>query len=77
MAFSASLSALTNGKASTAEQLRPGDPSELGSRCTDDGVLFSVHSAAAETLELCLFDADGEVEIERQRAWTCRCARSV
>lgn len=39
--------------------LRPGDPGRLGAHCTDDGVLFSVYSASAEGLTLCLFDADG------------------
>lgn len=39
--------------------LQPGDPSELGARCTNDGVLFSVHSATADALELCLFNDAG------------------
>ncbi len=39
--------------------LGPGDPGELGARCTPDGVLFSVHSGGAEALDLCLFDEAG------------------
>jgi glycogen operon protein len=37
----------------------------LGAQVLDDGVLFSVFSAHAEAMQLCLFDADGRREIAR------------
>jgi len=43
----------------TGSRLPAGDPTQLGSRCVADGVLFAVHSTAAEQIELCLFDAAG------------------
>ena len=36
----------------------PGCPTQLGARIVDDGVNFAVYSGAADTVELCLFDAD-------------------
>lgn len=43
----------------SGSQLPAGDPAVLGSRCLPQGVLFAVHSATAEQLELCLFDDNG------------------
>jgi len=37
-------------------QAGPGSPAPLGSTCYDDGVNFSIHSPAAQSLDLLLFD---------------------
>ncbi|MGH3714567.1 MAG: glycogen debranching protein GlgX [Micromonosporaceae bacterium] len=47
----------------TRPVVRPGSPYPLGATVTDDGVNFALWSAAAEAVELCLFDADGNQEI--------------
>ena len=38
--------------------IEAGSPAPLGAHVRDGGVNFAVHSAAAERVELCLFDAD-------------------
>jgi glycogen operon protein len=40
--------------------IHPGDPSSLGALADGDGVRFSLYSAHAEAVELCLFDGDRE-----------------
>ncbi len=43
----------------------PGRPEPLGLTLTEDGANVAVFSAHATTIELCLFDATGEAEVER------------
>ncbi|MFB2532584.1 glycogen debranching protein GlgX [Paracoccus sp. p3-h83] len=45
--------------------LRPGDPRRLGAHPVDGGVNFALFSAHATRVDLCLFSADGLVEIAR------------
>ena len=45
--------------------VRPGSPEPLGVTPVPDGVNVAVFSAHASAIELCLFDAGGEREIER------------
>ncbi len=49
----------------TARRLRAGTPYPLGATWDGRGVNFALFSAHAERVELCLFDADGNREIER------------
>jgi isoamylase len=42
-----------------------GSPSPLGATPSEDGVNFAIFSAYAERIELCLFDASGQRELER------------
>lgn len=42
-----------------------GSPARLGAHRTGDGVNFALFSAHAETVELCLFDAEGRRELAR------------
>ena len=42
-----------------------GTPQPLGANWDGNGVNFAIFSAHAEKVELCLFDADGVVEVER------------
>ena len=44
-----------------------GSPEPLGLTLDRTGANVAVYSAHAEAIELCLFDADGETEIERLR----------
>jgi len=46
-------------------KLGAGSPATLGATPEDDGVNFAIFSANAEKIELCLFDAAGERELER------------
>ena len=46
-------------------RLREGLPAPLGATWTGLGVNFALFSANATKVELCLFDAAGETEIER------------
>jgi glycogen operon protein len=46
-------------------RLEPGQPQPLGANWTGRGTNFAVYSAHAESVELCLFDASGQVEIAR------------
>ncbi len=45
--------------------LEPGQPQPLGANWTGRGTNFAVYSAHAESVELCLFDHTGHVEIAR------------
>jgi glycogen operon protein len=45
----------------------PGSPEPLGVVAADGGVNVAVFSAAAEAIEVCLFDAGGEAELARLR----------
>jgi len=44
---------------SIAREVRPGDHTQLGANPTSEGTNFSIFSAHAERVELCLFDAAG------------------
>jgi len=46
--------------------IRPGDPERLGSHPDDASTGFALYSAVAESVELCLFDTDGN-ETDRHR----------
>jgi glycogen operon protein len=46
-------------------RLSPGDPEPLGVTSAADGINVAVFSAHASAIELCLFDAAGEREVER------------
>jgi isoamylase len=48
-----------------APGLRPGRPLPLGATIEPGGVNFAVFSATAERIELCLFDPEGEHELQR------------
>ena len=39
--------------------IQPGNPSHLGAHWDGEGVNFALYSAAAEAIELCLFDESG------------------
>ena len=54
-----------NADGSTAFNLSAGQPFPLGATVDDGGVNFALFSAHATGVELCLFDAQGEVEIQR------------
>ncbi|MCP5178676.1 MAG: glycogen debranching protein GlgX [Pseudomonadales bacterium] len=42
--------------------LQPGDPTQLGGRCLEDGVNFAVYSEHAQAIDVCLFNAhDDEI----------------
>jgi isoamylase len=45
--------------------LQSGSPQPLGATCTSEGVNFAVYSSGAQKIELCLFDATGERELQR------------
>ncbi len=49
----------------TRSRAWPGQPYPLGATWDGNGVNFALFSAHAEKVELCLFDADGEREIDR------------
>jgi glycogen operon protein len=51
--------------ATSSTRIREGRPFPLGATWTGLGVNFALFSANATKVELCLFDADGEREIER------------
>ncbi|MBS0582200.1 MAG: bifunctional glycogen debranching protein GlgX/4-alpha-glucanotransferase, partial [Proteobacteria bacterium] len=51
--------------ASVSGRLREGSAEPLGVTPVDGGVNVAVHSAHAEAIEFCLFDAAGKVETER------------
>jgi glycogen operon protein len=53
------------GEGHTAAPLAPGDAAVLGARPGEGGCFFSLYSAEAEAVELCLFSADGGSEIAR------------
>jgi isoamylase len=63
------MDALTNSKPARAHtrmaRLREGRPFPLGATWTGRGVNFALFSANASKVELCLFDMEGEREIER------------
>jgi glycogen operon protein len=46
-------------------KIRAGAPTQLGATPTEDGANFAIFSANAEKIELCLFDAAGQRELER------------
>jgi isoamylase len=46
-------------------QLQPGSPEPLGATWTGEGVNFAVFSSGSQRVELCLFDANGERELQR------------
>jgi len=46
-------------------EVRPGDATSLGATFDGDGTNFAVFSAAAEQIEVCLFDESGENEVAR------------
>lgn len=50
---------------SFASQLREGLPHPRGAFWDGNGTNFSLFSANATKVELCLFDADGQTELER------------
>ena len=50
-----------------AGRVSEGSPEPLGLTLDRTGANVAVYSAHAEAIELCLFDADGEAEIERLR----------
>ncbi len=51
--------------APAATRLQAGRPWPLGATVDGDGVNFAVFSAHASQVDLCLFDARGEIEVER------------
>ncbi len=51
----------------TARVVTAGSPFPRGATWTGEGVNFSIFSESAESVELCLFDAEGAVELERVR----------
>jgi isoamylase len=55
----------TRGRDATKPRLREGSPFPLGATWTGLGVNFALFSATATKVELCLFDNQGEKEIER------------
>jgi len=55
----------TRGRDATKPRLREGSPFPLGATWTGLGVNFALFSATATKVELCLFDDQGEKEIER------------
>ena len=58
-------SATPENPASTPSRIREGLPFPLGASWDGLGVNFAIFSANATKVELCLFDASGEVELER------------
>ena len=55
----------TRSRDATKPRLREGSPYPLGATWTGLGVNFALFSASATKVELCLFDDQGEKEIER------------
>jgi pullulanase/glycogen debranching enzyme len=55
----------TEFKATSQSRVQEGQPYPLGATWDGSGVNFSIFSANATKVELCLFDADGKEEIER------------
>jgi isoamylase len=51
----------------TLESLLAGEPKPLGATLTPEGVNFALQASAAEAVDLCLFDAQGEREVARLR----------
>ena len=51
--------------ASAKRKVKPGAAYPLGSTVTPNGINFTLYSAHAEAVELCLFDSTGTVEQER------------
>jgi isoamylase len=49
----------------TSPMLETGSPQPIGASRTGRGINFAVFSQHATRVELCLFDADGDREIER------------
>ena len=45
--------------------LQPGHPFPFGAQLTDNGINFAVFSEHATRMELCIFDAAGEIELRR------------
>jgi isoamylase len=45
--------------------LLPGSPKPLGATWTGEGVNFAVHSSGASSVEICVFDDNGEHELRR------------
>lgn len=45
----------------------PGHPAPLGATVTPDGINFAVASEHAESIEVCVFDASGALELRRYR----------
>ncbi|WP_271894324.1 glycogen debranching protein GlgX [Candidatus Phyllobacterium onerii] len=54
-----------NGKNERAFDIQPGDWTTIGAHADKDGINFSLFSAHAERVELCLFDDAGEMETAR------------
>jgi glycogen operon protein len=51
--------------APSAPEIRPGLPHPLGATWDGQGTNFAIYSSVAEQVELCLYDAGGEVETAR------------
>jgi glycogen operon protein len=47
----------------TQHRLLPGSPSPLGATPLNDGINFAVYSSTAQSIDLCLFDADGVEQV--------------
>ncbi|MBC7617577.1 MAG: hypothetical protein H7293_01050, partial [Candidatus Saccharibacteria bacterium] len=60
-----SASAAVTCHTGTVGVLRPGRHEPMGATLRDGGVNFAVFSSHAQRIELCLFDATGEREVER------------
>ena len=53
------------GQHPAAHVLERGRPWPMGARCRDGGVNFAAFSAHATRVELCLFDGEGQTELQR------------
>src|SRR3954469_21079081 len=53
----------------TLPRVSPAQPAALGCTLTEAGAAFTLFSAHAEKVELCLFDEHGNREIERIALW--------
>ena len=50
---------------SISREIKPGEPNIRGATWDGEGTNFALFSAHAQRVELCLFDADGNTEVER------------